>query len=93
MQKGAALYGIEMQALRLLDEELERHRAMNVPVTNALVALLRTTHEMIFKRLKAQGIGSDEPMSPREMLVQLEQFKSELQQLVRHENELSETIQ
>ena len=88
MRQGAALYGIETQALKLLDEELERHRASGMPVTNALVSLLRTTHDMIFKRMRASGVSDGDAKSPREMLVELEQFKSELVQLVRHENDM-----
>lgn len=89
MRQGAALYGIETTALKLLEDEVARHREHNLPVSNALVSLLKATHEMIFKRLKASlGNNAEEPRSPREMLVELEQFKSELQQLVRQENEM-----
>lgn len=89
MRQGAALYGIETTALKLLEEEVQRHRESGLPISGSLVSLLKTTHEMIFKRLKASmGAGADDPRSPREMLVELEQFKSELQTLVRQENEM-----
>ena len=90
MRQGAALYGIEMTALKLLEEEVQRHRDAGVAISQPLVSLLKATHEMIFKRLKASLGTAEEPRSPREMLVELEQFKSELQQLVRTENETME---
>ncbi len=90
MRQGAALYGIEMTALKLLEEEVQRHRESGLAISQPLVSLLKATHEMIFKRLKASLGTAEEPRSPREMLVELEQFKSELTQLVRTENETME---
>lgn len=79
---------IELQAMKVLDREIERYFEGNGSVPTSLVSLLKATHDMIMKRTRATlGIG-DDGKSAREMLVEVRQLVSELEQAVQKENEM-----
>ncbi len=89
MKVNAALYGVERQALAVLEKEFEKYKSEQV-LTPSFVQLMKATHEMVLKGAK-ERVGLDTAgKSPREVLVELEQLVVEFRQLVDQENEMDQ---
>jgi hypothetical protein len=84
----SALYGVERQALAVLDKEIQRYHESQT-LTPSLVQLMKNTHEMVLKGAKQRGGIATDGKSPREILVELEQLVVEFREIVQQENELS----
>jgi hypothetical protein len=88
MRASTALMSIELQAMKVLEREMDRYLESQVPVPSSLVQLLKATHDMIMKRCKSTLGLTDDGKTPREMLVEVRQLASELEQAVERENSL-----
>lgn len=84
------LFGIERKMLEALTTGFDHWKTIGGPVPASLVKLMSETHACIRERVKRQfGLDIIE-MKPREMLVELEQLRQQVLEMLEMEEQQGE---